>query len=267
MPDYSLSDLRYLMKRLRDPETGCPWDRSQDFRSIAPYTVEEVYELIDTIERNDIEHLKEELGDVLFQLVFYSQLGEEQGEFDFDEVISTITRKLIARHPHVFPLGKLHDERSPDWQPETAQINATWETIKQQERESKGQKRLLDDIPSALPALVRADKLQKRAASTGFDWKKFSAVMEKLQEEIGELQEAISLQDGKAISDELGDLLFTCVNVARHLGVDAEQSLRDANNKFKRRFETLEHLAGNADLNSLSEQELDQLWNQAKTVV
>jgi len=203
---YDIDDLRYLMRRLRDPETGCPWDLKQTFQTIVPYTLEEVYEVVDAIEREDYPHLKEELGDLLFQAIFYSQLAEEHSFFDFSEVISTLIEKLVIRHPHVFPDGTLHSQRETGEQPEDTDIKRTWEAIKRQERSEKGYQGVLADIPRSIPALIRAEKLQKRASDHGFDWPSTEGVMTKLNEELSELISAMSEGDESAIAEELGDV-------------------------------------------------------------
>ncbi|MDG1818908.1 MAG: nucleoside triphosphate pyrophosphohydrolase [Porticoccaceae bacterium] len=269
---YTIDDLRYLMQRLRDPRSGCPWDLKQTYQTIAPYTLEEVYEVIDAIERNDLSHLREELGDLLFQVIFYSQLGAEQQIFDFDSVVHGIVEKLVRRHPHVFPQGTLQSERdlsdSEDSAAEEAHIKQVWEQIKKQERADKGERRTLDDIPAAMPALSRAHKLQKRAASTGFDWDNKSDVLAKLKEEIAELEVEIQADNSLAIEDELGDLLFSCVNLSRHLGIDPERAMRGANNKFQRRFEALEILASEknrSEFSQLSLDEMELLWTEVKS--
>ena len=260
---YSIEDLLYLMKRLRDPETGCPWDLKQTYQSIASHTLEEVYEVIDTIERGDLEHLNEELGDLLFQIIFYSQLGKEQGRFDFGQITTTITEKLLRRHPHVFPDGTLESIR--DYETGDIEgIKQVWESLKKQERAEKGEIKVLDDIPIGLPALSRGTKLQKRAASVGFDWPTTTGVMEKVKEEIAELEVEISLGNSTAITEELGDLLFSCVNLARHLEVNPESAMRAANAKFKRRFDQVEVLAGGVEIQQLSASELELLWAKVK---
>ena len=263
---YSLDDLRYLMRRLRDPDTGCPWDIKQTFQTIAPYTLEEIYEVIDTIEREDYSHLREELGDLLFQVIFYSQLGEEQSLFGFEEIVSGLVEKLVVRHPHVFPDGTLHSQRSRGDMCAEGEIKQTWETIKKTEREEKGKQGILADIPPGLPALIRATKLQKRAANHGFDWPDVDGPLEKLQEEIGELSEAIAANQTAAIVEEVGDVLFTVVNVCRHLGVESESALRSAARKFEQRFN---HMEQQAELqgrffDDLDTDEMEQLWLQAK---
>ncbi|MGD8177033.1 nucleoside triphosphate pyrophosphohydrolase [Marinimicrobium sp. ARAG 43.8] len=259
---YSIDDLLYLMARLREPGSGCPWDLKQSYRSIAPSTLEEAYEVVDTIERGDYNHLREELGDLLFQVIFYSQLGHEDERFDFAGIVDGLVQKLIRRHPHVFPEGTL-ESRIDDQKALPVEVKQRWETIKQQEREAKGVRGTLDDVPLNLPALTRAAKLQKRAAGVGFDWPAVNGPLDKVREETDELVEAIAEQDHEAITEELGDLLFTVTNVARHLKIDPEAALRSANRKFERRFGAVEAEAA-APLQELSEETLDALWNRAK---
>lgn len=261
---YNIADLRYLMKRLRDPKTGCPWDLKQTYQTIASHSVEEVYEVVDAIERDNIEHLSEELGDLLFQIIFYSQLGEEDGQFDFDTVVSNITEKLLRRHPHVFPDGSLDSVPKDNQATSEEEIKRHWEQIKQQERNERGERGTLEDIPVALPALMRAAKLQKRAASVGFDWTEKNAVLAKLKEEIVELEAEIASTNAQGIDDELGDVLFSCVNLARHLQVDPEKALVRSNDKFKRRFDAMEALASVDDFSQLTVEEMETLWSQVK---
>lgn len=262
---YSLEDLSYLMDRLRDPEDGCPWDLEQTFASIVPHTLEEAYEVADTIEREDWNHLKDELGDLLFQVVFYARLGKEAQRFDLSDIIDNLVAKLVRRHPHVFPTGELK-VRKGQVKLETQVVNEQWERIKAQERESKLQSGILDEIPLALPGLSRAAKLQKRAARVGFDWDEASEVLDKIEEEIGELRVAIASKNFTEIEDEMGDLLFAQVNLARKLGVNPEQAIRSTNAKFERRFRFIEaqvkQLGGEWD--SFSLEQLDQFWDQAK---
>ena len=230
--------------------------------------------MIDTIELNDLSHLGEELGDLLFQVIFYSQLGAEEEIFDFDTVVHGIVEKLVRRHPHVFPLGTLHSERDPntDATTEEVRIKQVWEQIKKQERAEKGERGTLDDIPMAMPALSRAKKLQKRAATTGFDWDNCEDVLGKVKEEVAELEAEMqadnnSAVNGQAVEEELGDLLFSCVNLARHLGIDPERAMRSANNKFQRRFEQIETLASKnmpSGLSEMSVDEMELLWAQVK---
>lgn len=271
---YTIDDLRYLMKRLRDPQSGCPWDLKQTYKTIAPYTLEEVYEVIDAIERNDLSHLGEELGDLLFQVIFYSQLGAEEKIFDFDTVVHGIVEKLVRRHPHVFPLGTLESERNlsdgadGDDSVEEARIKQVWEALKKQERADKGKRGTLDDIPLVMPALSRAQKLQKRAATTGFDWDNCAEVLNKVREEVAELDVEIQADNRRAMEEELGDLLFSCVNLARHLNIDAERAMRSANNKFQRRFEAMEVIAAEDNASALSDRSVDEmelLWAQVKS--
>jgi ATP diphosphatase len=262
---FVIGDLLHLMRRLRDPDRGCPWDLKQNYQSIAPSTLEEAYEVVDAIEREDYPHLKEELGDLLFQTIFYSQLAAEEKRFSFAEVVDTLVTKLIRRHPHVFKDGTLygHAESSPLAE---SGVNHNWEAIKQQERAQKGVDGVLADVPLALPAITRAVKLQKRAARIGFDWPDAKGVMMKLLEEIRELSDAVESADQTHIEAELGDLLFTCVNLARHLKVDPESALRSTNNKFIARFQHMEGAAAAAGnvLSLLPQKELERLWQQAK---
>ena len=266
---YQLNDLLHLMARLRDPQHGCPWDLQQNYASIVPHTLEEAYEVADAIESGDFDHLPGELGDLLFQVVYYSQLAKEEGRFDFSTVIDAITRKLIRRHPHVFPDGDLYG--SPELpRLDEAAIKQRWEEIKAEERAEKAaapeQLSLLDDVPSALPALSRAAKLQKRAAQVGFDWPEALPVVDKVREELGEVLEAMSENDPEAIAEELGDLLFVVVNLARHLKVDPENALRAANGKFERRFRFIEQALREAGrpIESCDLEALDALWGEAK---
>lgn len=236
---YSLADLLRVMARLRDPEHGCPWDLQQDFASIVPSTLEEAYELAESIEHGDFDHVREELGDLMFQVVFYARLGEERGLFDFAQVVHTLVDKLVRRHPHVFAGGEIEGVVGADTS--IAQVKQSWEAIKKEERARRAQTSVLDDIPVALPALSRAQKVQKRAANAGFDWPDSEGVMAKVAEELAELSEA--RDEGKARQEEeLGDLMFTCVNLARHLGVDAEAALRRATGKFETRFNLMEQV-------------------------
>jgi ATP diphosphatase len=262
--EYGIEDLRYLMRRLRDPKSGCPWDLKQNFQSLTSHTIEEAYEVVDAIEQDDMSHLSEELGDLLFQIIFYSQLAEEQSQFSFDDIISTITQKLIRRHPHVFPEGTIESSRVSLADAEIVEIKRVWEEIKRQERTDKGVGKTLDDIPVALPALNRALKLQKRAANVGFDWSDIKPVIEKINEEVIELEVEIKRGDKVRMADELGDLLFSCVNLARHLKLDPETSLRGANQKFKRRFESMELLAGKTKIEDHSADQLELLWGKVK---
>lgn len=242
-----------IMRALRDPVSGCPWDQVQNFRSIAPYTLEEAYEVADAIEREDAQGLCDELGDLLFQVVFHARLAEELDWFDFTQVVTAIADKLERRHPHVFGDTQVAD---------AATQTQAWEAHKQQERAQRGQQGVLADIPLALPALSRAAKLQKRAARLGLDWSTSDAVVAKLREEIAELEGAREQADAAAVQAEIGDLLFTCVNLARHLQVDAETALREANSKFIARVSYVErHLSTEA---TASAAHLDALWTAAK---
>ncbi|MET0356374.1 MAG: nucleoside triphosphate pyrophosphohydrolase [Cellvibrio sp.] len=260
---YSIDDLLYLMSRLRDPQTGCPWDIKQDYATIAPSTLEEAYEVVDAIEKQDFVHLKEELGDLLFQVIFYSQLGSEENRFDFAGVVSDLVEKLVRRHPHVFPDGTLQSKiDNRDTLP--TDVKARWEAIKQQERDAKGAQGLLADVPLNLPALSRAAKLQKRAASVGFDWNDVQGPIAKVREELIEVEEALSAHDQSALEEELGDLFFAVVNVSRYLKIDPELALRKANQKFEHRFNYIENNI-NKPLSESTIDEMNGLWEEAKS--
>ena len=245
-----------IMAQLRDPDIGCPWDRAQTFASIAPYTVEEAYEVVDAIERADLDDLKDELGDLLLQVVFHARMAEEQGSFAFDDVVDAICQKMTRRHPHVFATAR---------PPSEAGHIQSWEAIKGLERASRRRKAqgLLDDIPSTLPGLTRAVKLSSRAAGVGFVWPNTQAVIEKLHEELGELENEINSGDLERAREELGDLLFVCANLARDLKIDPEEALRAANAKFVRRFQFIESaLAEDGRKPEQSNlEEMDRLWN------
>ncbi|HEY3777311.1 MAG TPA: nucleoside triphosphate pyrophosphohydrolase [Rhizomicrobium sp.] len=252
------SELLAIMRRLRDPERGCPWDREQSFASIAPYTIEEAYEVAGAIEDRDWPALKEELGDLLLQVVFHAQMAEEQGLFDFAAVAQGISDKMLRRHPHVFA-------EAPGIDTAHAQT-AAWEAHKSRERAAK-LRGLLDDVPSALPALLRALKLQQRASGVGFDWDSAPKVVEKIAEEAAEIVEARGRGASKEkLEDEIGDLLFAVANLARHLGVDPETALRSTNTKFVRRFRQIEAALANEDraLADASLAEMEALWQAAK---
>lgn len=263
-----VQQLLMIIRKLRDPESGCPWDIQQSFASIAPHTLEEVYEVIDAIESGDMEQLRGELGDLLFQVVFYAQLGGEQDLFDFNAIAAGISAKLLHRHPHVFPGGTLEDSATVS-AISADQVVQNWETIKTAERQGRvGAKpvSVLEDVPLALPALLRAVKLQKRAAGQGFDWKEKEPVFAKVDEELAELHQAIAAADPVAVEEEFGDLLFTLVNLARHLDLNPETSLRRANHKFEKRIRAVEILLRQEGRNmrDLSETELDEYWNKVK---
>ncbi|MFJ4590554.1 nucleoside triphosphate pyrophosphohydrolase [Pseudomonas moraviensis] len=266
---YTLEDLLHLMSRLRDPQFGCPWDIKQTYATIVPHTLEEAYEVADAIERGDLDHLQGELGDLLFQVVYYSQLAKEEGRFEFAGVIDSITRKLIRRHPHVFPTGDLYAPLDVPRLSE-AQVKQRWEEIKAEERAEKSaapeQLSLLDDVPATLPALSRSAKLQKRAGQVGFDWPDALPVLDKVREELDEVLEAMSENDPLAVADEIGDLLFSVVNLARHLKVDPETALRGANGKFERRFRFIEQALRDTHrpMEDCTLEELDALWGEAK---
>jgi MazG family protein len=259
---YGLDDLLAVMARLRDKDTGCPWDVEQSFATIAPYTIEEAYEVADAIAREDLDALKEELGDLLLQVVYHAQMASEDRRFDFADVADAITRKMIRRHPHVFG-GADRDAFLTD---------GTWQRIKAEEQAERGKAvpgSQLDDVPLALPALSRAVKLQKRAAEVGFDWPALAPVLAKADEEIAELKAAIAESDGREttrVAEEFGDLLFVMANIARHLKIDPEAALRGANDKFVRRFRSIEATLAKDGRKpeDASLEEMDHLWDQAK---
>ena len=249
-----INKLLEIMVRLRNPQEGCPWDIEQDFASIAPYTIEEAYEVADAIDRNAFAELRDELGDLLFQVVFHARMAEEAGHFDFSEVVEAINDKMIRRHPHVFADATVSD---------VAEQSQRWELAKRAEQRSD--RGLLDDIAIGLPALLRAAKLGKRASSVGFDWSALAPVRNKIDEELAELDAVIDT-NGAGAEEELGDLLFAAVNLARHLGVDAENALRKANLKFARRFGFIEQqlLERGVTLNDASLDQMEALWDEAK---
>ena len=262
-PSHSEIDrLLDIMARLRDPETGCPWDKVQTFETIAPYTIEEAYEVAEAIADGDMDELQGELGDLLFQVVFYAQMSLESGGYGFTEIARSISDKMIRRHPHVFAGASIE---SADAQ------TAEWEAQKRSERDAKAKARgdlpsVLDDVPAALPALARAVKLQKRAARVGFDWPDVSGVLDKLAEEIEELRVEQAAGNPEAMAEELGDVLFAWTNLARHHKIDPETALRSANAKFERRFRRIEALlaAENRRPDDADLEDLEALWNQTK---
>jgi nucleoside triphosphate diphosphatase len=268
----SLSDLLDVMASLRMPVTGCPWDLAQTFATIAPYTIEEAYEVADAIERGNLPDLKDELGDLLLQVVYHSQMAQEQGAFAFADVADAITRKMIRRHPHVFGSPQ---ERAAGAEP------GFWERLKAQERAEKTSqvkargappdpptKSILDDVPTGMPGLTRAVKLQDKAARVGFDWPNLGPVLDKVREELTELEAEIIAGDQAKIHDEFGDLLFVMANVARHLTVDPEAALRSANAKFTRRFAHIEQALATQDRTPAQSNlaEMDALWDEAKRI-
>jgi len=251
-----MEELLDIMRRLRDPETGCPWDVEQDFSTIAPYTIEEAYEVADAIERGAYGELREELGDLLLQVVFHAQMADEAGLFDFAEVARGIGDKLVRRHPHVFGDAEIDTA--------DAQLDA-WEQSKARERRARGVASLMDGVPRGLPELSRAEKLQKRAAEAGFDWPSTEPVLEKFDEELIEIREALAAGHKAQIEDELGDLLFNCVNLARKLKIDAGRALRHANAKFEERFRAMEAAAGSHEaLAGMALDDMEGLWQHVK---
>jgi len=264
-----MNQLLEIMKSLRDPDSGCPWDIEQNFSTIAAYTIEEAYEVADAIARDNMDELCSELGDLLFQVVYHSQLAEEQGYFNIRDVTENINKKLIRRHPHVFGDTVITDAKAQ---------SVAWEAIKRQERLIKQgnteldgglqQGKLLDGIKQAMPSLARAQKLQTRAATVGFDWNDVQAVLNKIREEFDEVEQEISseTQNVEKIEDEIGDLLFACVNLARHFGIDSESAVRKTNAKFERRFAYIENSLNDqgTNLQDATLEIMDKLWNEAK---
>ena len=258
MSNNSINDLLALMKRLRDPNGGCPWDIEQDFKSIAPYTIEEAYEVFDAIEQGDMAALEDELGDLLLQVVFHAQMAEEAGHFNFNDVAAHVTAKMIHRHPHVF--GDTKAENAADVE------GRIWEDMKAQEKRKKEQDSILGDVPLALPAVLRAQKLQKRAARVGFEWPEAIQVLDKLEEEIQELRQAIANKDEANIHEEIGDTLFCVINYGRMIGVDCETALRDVNQKFERRFRGIERelKARGKTFEQTTLDEMESIWVSEK---
>lgn len=267
-PSKDISRLIEIMAALRDCETGCPWDIEQNFKSIVPYTIEEVYEVVDAIERDDKDDLREELGDLLLQVIYHAQMAYEDDSFDFGDVVEGITKKLIRRHPHVFG-----DEEARS----AGMAKGAWERIKAEEKAERAERRvamglqpqseatgLLDSVPVAMPATVEALKLQQKAAKVGFDWNNPKTVIAKLREELDEVEQEIEGADRDATEDEVGDLLFTVVNLARHLGIDPDSALRRCNGKFRKRFGHVERELGDS-LAGANLEKMEALWVAAKT--
>lgn len=255
--DQGLERLLEIMRRLREPEHGCPWDLVQDFRSIVPYTIEEAYEVADAIQRDALDELPDELGDLLLQVVYHAQMAAELGKFSFDDVVAAISDKMIRRHPHVFG----------EWSKDEF-VAGSWEKLKAAERSDKGEIRnsVLDGVPIGLPGMTRAVKLQKRAAQVGFDWPDISGVLHKLQEEANELADAQATGDADAIEDEYADLLFVMANLGRHLNVNPEHALRRVNAKFERRFKAVETeiIESGRSLADADLQEMEDIWTRVK---
>ncbi|NYT74149.1 nucleoside triphosphate pyrophosphohydrolase [Halomonas sp. QX-2] len=268
---HGIDDLLTLMQVLRDREQGCPWDLQQDWDSIVPHTLEETYEVADAIERRAFDELPGELGDLLFQVVYYAQFGAEEQRFDFADIVDTLTTKMLRRHPHVFPDGTLASRRPPGVSAEevqTQQVNSRWESLKAEERAERAVERpsVLDDVPRTLPALSRAAKLSKRAARVGFDWPDARGVVAKIREELAEVEEALAAGDQQHAQEEVGDLLFAVTNLARTLNADPEQCLRATNAKFERRFRFVECelSAAQRPLTEASLDEMEAHWQAAK---
>lgn len=249
-----LKRLQAITKQLRDPIDGCEWDRVQTFASLKSYTLEETYEVLDAIDHQNMQELKNELGDLLFQIIFYADLANDQGEFNFDDICNAVADKLVSRHPHIFTDKT---EKKPNW-----------EQLKQQERDKRAQYSILDDIPNSIPALMKAEKIQKRCASVGFDWNELQPVLDKVKEEIGEVEQELNRteRDQQKIEEELGDLFFATVNLARHLKVKSELCLQQANKKFERRFKQVESILKQKDraLPDATLEEMEDAWQSVK---
>ena len=268
-PSKDIGRLLEIMAALRTPVTGCPWDLEQDFASIKPYTIEEAYEVADAIERGDLDDLREELGDLLLQVVFHARMAEEKDEFAFGDVVEAITTKMIRRHPHVFATSDAADPSA---------VKTQWDEIKAEEKRERAERRAkrgitedfkdgyLGSVPRPLPALIEALKLQERAAKVGFDWSEPEPILDKIEEEIAEFREALASGDKTKIADELGDLIFAAVNLGRHAGVEPEMALRGTNTKFRRRFSHIERSlrASGETLEEASLERMEALWQDAK---
>lgn len=268
-PSKDISRLIEIMAALRDPQTGCPWDLKQDFQSIKPYTIEEAYEVADAIERHDMDDLTDELGDLLLQVVFHARMAQENGDFEFGDVVEAITRKMIRRHPHVFSTSSADTSEG---------VKVQWDDIKAAEKAERASRRQvrgdavegdggrLQGVPRALPALTEAIKLQQQAARVGFDWNEAGPVLAKIEEELAELREALERDDKGKVQEEFGDLVFALVNLGRHVGAEPEMALRGTNEKFRRRFSHIEKTleAKGEDLQQASLERMEQLWGEAK---
>lgn len=253
----SISKIRKVIQILRDPIDGCPWDLKQDYNSLAPYSIEEVYELVDAIESNDIEEIKKELGDLLLQVILISQVAEDNGDFNFDDVANEISKKIIRRHPQIFDKNYKENDLPQE----------SWEKIKKSEKnKGKNAKNILDQVEKNIPTLLRSLKIQKKAASLNFDWENETQILNKIDEEIHELKDAFKLNDKKMIEEELGDVFFTIINLSRRLNLDPEQTLRKANNKFTTRFNEMENFIEDNKLkwHNLTKHDFKNLWNKVK---
>jgi len=268
-PAKDINRLLEIMAALRTPVTGCPWDLEQTFETIKPYTLEEAYEVADAIERSDLDDLRDELGDLLLQVVFHARMAEEQGEFGFGDVVEAITAKMIRRHPHVFAVSDADDP---------AKVKKQWDEIKSEEKRERTERRAkrgitedfktghLGSVPSSMPALAEALKLQQQAAKVGFDWSEPEPILDKIEEEIGEFRAALKTGDKTRIADELGDLIFAAVNIGRHVGVEPEMAVRGTNTKFRRRFAYIEQTltANGENLGEATLERMEELWQEAK---
>ncbi len=269
---HSLDEMLHLMRCLRDEKHGCPWDKKQDFSTIAPYTIEEAYEVSDAIQRNDMPNLQEELGDLLFQIIFYIQLADENNEFNFDSVVETLKQKMLRRHPHVFPDGTINSfGQISVSEVSEEELKKQWGAIKATEKASSSSNdtslvSILDDVSNGLSPVIQATKIQKKASSVGFDWNDIPPVFDKIREEIDELEEAFHASSQEQIASEFGDVLFGMINLGRHLELNPEASLNLTNLKFRRRFAFIESCVRDKGekISSLSLEQLDEFWEQAK---
>jgi len=259
--EYNFEDLIEIMQQLRDPKSGCEWNKSQNSSSIRKYCIEEAYEVVESIENQDIKSLCDELGDLLFQVIFHSQINKEESNFDISDVIQVLCEKMIRRHPHVFNKDKKEGKKE-----NISKIDSTWEKIKEEERVSLGKEGILSNIPNTLPAITRSIKIQKRASRNGFDWDNIDDVLNKVKEEFDELNQALEINDKENINEELGDLIFSIVNLSRKLKIDPESALRNTNNKFTKRISYIEKKLEKEDkkFNQTNISELEKIWNEAK---
>ena len=264
MQRYDLNDLKNVMKRLRDPDTGCPWDVRQTIESLQPFILEETYEVISAIIKSDFNNLSEELGDLLFQILFISQIADEMEEFNFEIIVDQLVKKMVSRHPHVFPEGSITSVNTQAHKISQSELKSRWETDKQSKRSSEGFKSVVDDIPLALPALLQSIKLQKRASLIGLDWQDIGKIHLKILEELRELQAEIKADNRDNLISELGDVLFSCVNLARKLDIDPEIALMQSNKKFAERVRYVEKSCNEQSKGKIDQKFLDLYWARSK---
>jgi len=258
---YNFEDLLKIMQQLRDPKSGCGWNKIQNSSSIRKYCIEEAYEVVESIENQDTKSLCEELGDLLFQVIFHSQINKEEANFDISDVIQVLCEKMVRRHPHVFSKDKKEGKKD-----DIGKIDSTWEKIKEEERANLGKEGILSNIPNTFPAITRSIKIQKRASTNGFDWNNIEDVLNKVNEEFDELNQALEINDKENISEEIGDLIFSIINLSRKLKIDPESALRNTNNKFSKRISYIEKKLEKEDkkFSQTNISELEKIWNEAK---